>query len=74
MRVSVAIPWVLNPMPAATSHPAGMNTHPVTMPVTFSLETLFTALALSVVIGAVTCTAAARRPANMEVMDALRDV
>jgi putative ABC transport system permease protein len=74
MKITLATPWNLNPVPAGVSHTAAMNLHSVAIPVTFSLETVVVALVVSVLISGLTGVMVARNLAARKVMEALRHV
>jgi putative ABC transport system permease protein len=74
MKITLATPWNLNPVPAGVSHTAAMNLHSVAIPVSLSLETVALALAVSVLISGLTGVVVARNLAARKVMEALRHV
>lgn len=72
MKISLAMPWNLSPMPAGTGHAGAVNVHAEALPIAFSFDTIGVALAVAAATSGLTGATIARKLARVKVMEALR--
>jgi putative ABC transport system permease protein len=72
LKISLAMPWNLSPVPSGASQMTGLNVYPVSLPVAVSVKTIVVSLAVAAMISGLTGAIVARRLAGLEVMESLR--
>lgn len=74
LKISLAVPWNLNPMPSGTGHAMSVSTRSVALPVVLSFKTVLVSLAVAGLTATLTGVALARKLSGLKVMEALRRV
>lgn len=72
MKISLAMPWNLSPVPSGAGHTTSMSVRSMSLPVAVSFRTVVVSLAVAAIISGLTGAMAARKLAALEVIESLR--
>ncbi len=72
LKISLTMPWNLNPIPSGAGHSSGANVHSVSLPVVLYFQTVAVSLAVAGITSSLSGVVLARRLSGLKVMEALR--
>jgi len=72
IKISLALPWNLSPVPAGAGHLERLNVQSVTLPIAVSVQTVVVSLMTSTIFGSLAGLAISSKLAAVKARDAMR--